>query len=103
MVYTLAGDAPAALAAIDTARAKVRAAVWKLAGTDAPDYQVSAQNPVVIDLDATLITAHWREGAGGADVYLLTELLACSVVALPDVGGCRGYRPCHGRYGRYGR
>jgi len=32
--------------------------VWKLAGRDAPDFEVSKDRPLVIDLDATLITAH---------------------------------------------
>jgi len=32
--------------------------VWKLAGTVAPDHQISAEHPLTIDLDATLITAH---------------------------------------------
>jgi len=55
---TLAADAPAALAAINTARAAVRARVWDLAGTDAPNHGASANDPLIIDLDATLITAH---------------------------------------------
>ena len=35
-----------------------RAQVWKLAGADAPDRDISAANPLVIDVDATLVTAH---------------------------------------------
>jgi len=58
LVDTLAADAPAALAAINTARARVRATAWKLAGRHAPNHLVSAEEPIVIDLDATLITAH---------------------------------------------
>ena len=58
LIDTLAADAPAALAAINTARAAVRARVWKLAGTDAPDDGTTARDPLIIDLDATLITAH---------------------------------------------
>jgi hypothetical protein len=58
LIDTLAADAPAALAAINTARAAVRARVWELAGTDAPDDGASAKDPLIIDLDATLITAH---------------------------------------------
>ena len=57
-VDALAADAPRALAAINTARATARARVWKLAGADAPDSQVSAQRPLVVDVDATLVTAH---------------------------------------------
>ena len=58
LIDTLAADAPAALAAINTARAAVRARVWELAGTDAPDDGATARDPLIIDLDATLITAH---------------------------------------------
>ena len=57
-VAALAADAPAALAAIDTARAAARARVWALAGEHAPDHQVSATAPLVIDIDATLVTSH---------------------------------------------
>ncbi len=58
LIDTLAADAPAALAAINTARAAVRARVWDLADSDAPDHQSTASDPLIIDLDATLITAH---------------------------------------------
>ena len=58
LIDTLAADAPAALAAINTARAAVQGRVWNLAGTDAPDHQATASDPLIIDLDATLITAH---------------------------------------------
>jgi len=58
LIDTLAADAPAALTAINTARAKVRARVWNLAGTDAPDHQSTVKAPLIVDLDATLITAH---------------------------------------------
>jgi len=44
------------LAAIKHARATVRERVWKMAGQDAPDFGVSSDRPLVIDLDATLIT-----------------------------------------------
>ena len=54
----LAHDAPAALAAINTARAAARARAWALAGRNAPDHQVDPSRPLVIDVDATLITAH---------------------------------------------
>jgi hypothetical protein len=32
--------------------------VWKLAGERAPDAAASAASPLVIDVDATLVTAH---------------------------------------------
>jgi len=54
----LAGDADAALAAIDRARAGARARVWTAAGVHAPDHGRDARSPLVIDLDATLVTAH---------------------------------------------
>jgi hypothetical protein len=57
-IDTLAADAPAALKAINTARAAAWARVWKLAGVHAPDYEASSARPVVIDLDATLVTSH---------------------------------------------
>jgi hypothetical protein len=56
-VDVLAADARA-LAAIHTARAAARAQVWKLAGGHAPDVGADADAPVVIDVDATLVTAH---------------------------------------------
>ena len=46
------------LAAIDAARAVARGRVWKLAGEHAPDHQATAERPLVIDVDATLVTAH---------------------------------------------
>lgn len=57
-VDTLAGDAPMALAAINTARAAARARVWALAGQHAPDHNICADDPLIIDVDATLVTAH---------------------------------------------
>jgi hypothetical protein len=57
-IDALAADAPTALAAINTARATARARVWALAGKDAPDHDIDAARPLVIDIDATLVTAH---------------------------------------------
>ncbi len=63
-VDRLAADPVAALRAIHTARAQARAAAWRLAGDHAPDHDISAGSPLVIDVDATLITAHSdKEGA----------------------------------------
>jgi hypothetical protein len=58
LVDTLAGDIDAALAAIDHARAAARARVWRLAGDQAPDHGIDAADPLIIDLDATLVTSH---------------------------------------------
>ena len=57
-IDALAADAPAALAAIDAARAAARARAWPLAGQQAPDHDVDGRRPLVIDVDATLVTAH---------------------------------------------
>ncbi len=42
-IDALAADAPAALKAIDTARAAARARAWELAGAHAPDHGASAE------------------------------------------------------------
>jgi hypothetical protein len=57
-IDVLAADAPAALAAINTARANARAVVWGLAGEHAPNAGIDADRPLIIDGDATLVTAH---------------------------------------------
>jgi hypothetical protein len=58
LIDTLAADAPAALAALASARATARARAWSLAGEHAPDSGIDASAPLVIDVDATLVTAH---------------------------------------------
>jgi hypothetical protein len=58
LIDTLAADAPAALAALATARATARTTAWSLPGAQAPDHDASAASPLVIDVDATLVTAH---------------------------------------------
>lgn len=72
-VDRLAVDVEKALKAIDAARAVARARVWELAGTHAPHAGKSADDPLVVDLDATLVTAHsekenadrtWKKGFG---------------------------------------
>ena len=57
-VDVLAADAPAALKAIDEARAAARATVWRLAGAQAPDHGTDAETPLIVDLDATLVGSH---------------------------------------------
>ena len=57
-ISALAADAPAALAAIDTARAIARKRAWKLAGGHAPNHAASARTPLIVDLDATLVGSH---------------------------------------------
>ena len=58
LIETLARDCDKALAAVDSARAHVRATAWKLAGEHAPDHGIDADHPVTVDLDATLLDAH---------------------------------------------
>ena len=58
LITTLAADADRAIAAISAARATARAAAWRAAGKHAPDAAATAESPMIIDLDATLITAH---------------------------------------------
>jgi hypothetical protein len=63
-IARLAADAPAALAAIAAARASARATAWRLAGDHAPDQGADRNLPLIIDVDATLVTAHSdKEGA----------------------------------------
>ena len=57
-IDALAADAPEALKAINTARASARAAVWARAGEHAPGHATDAGAPLVIDIDATLVTSH---------------------------------------------
>lgn len=57
-ITALAADAPKALAAIATARATARARAWTLAAEHTPDHGISIDNPLIIDLDATLTDAH---------------------------------------------
>ena len=57
-IAALAADADRVLVAIDTARQAARQAAWALAGDHAPDADASVESPLIIDLDATLITAH---------------------------------------------
>lgn len=57
-ITALAQDTDRVLAAIDGARQAARERAWGLAGAHAPDAGASPAVPLVIDLDATLITAH---------------------------------------------
>ncbi len=64
LVKTLAQDADAVEAAVEAARGEVRRRVWSLAGEHAPTAGISAESPLVIDVDATLVEAHSaKEGA----------------------------------------
>ena len=64
LVDVLAGDVDKALAAIDAARAAARKTVWARSGEHAPDHEVDHRHPLIVDADATLVTAHSdKEGA----------------------------------------
>jgi hypothetical protein len=58
LISLFAGDAPRVLRAIDAARAEARTRAWGLAGNQAPHHGASVEHPLVIDVDATLVTAH---------------------------------------------
>lgn len=58
LISLLAADAPQVLKAIDIARAEARTRAWLLAGKHAPDQGASVERPLVVDVDATLVTAH---------------------------------------------
>lgn len=58
LIRALADNADQALAAISTARTAARARVWELAGTQAPNHDSDARTPLIVDIDATLVTAH---------------------------------------------
>ena len=58
LLTLLATDVDAAERAIATARRRARESAWALAGQHAPNHAVTAKNPLVIDLDATLVTSH---------------------------------------------
>jgi hypothetical protein len=57
-IDVLAADADAALKAIDTARATARAIAWSLAGENAPDHATDVVQPLILDVDATLVGSH---------------------------------------------
>jgi hypothetical protein len=68
LIAALAEDADKAIKAIAGARQQARATVWALAGEHAPDHESTAEDPLIIDLDASLITAHSQDAARGCDV-----------------------------------
>ncbi|MGV9793139.1 IS1380 family transposase [Gordonia sp. NPDC003422] len=73
LISDLADDAVTALAAINAARAAARTLAWAAARQAAPSHGRDSSSPVIIDLDATLVTAHsekeqatptWKKGFG---------------------------------------
>ncbi|UQE75250.1 IS1380 family transposase [Gordonia sp. PP30] len=66
LIADLAKSPAAAIAAIAGARATARSRVWTLLGGHAPNAGIDAATPLIIDLDATLVTAHSdKESAAG--------------------------------------
>jgi hypothetical protein len=57
-ISVLANHAGRVLAAVAAARRVARARVWQLAGDDAPNHAATAADPLIVDLDATVVTAH---------------------------------------------
>jgi hypothetical protein len=58
LITTLAADAPKGLAVIDAARGQARAVAWARTGDRAPDHGIDIHAPLIIDIDATLVSAH---------------------------------------------
>jgi Transposase DDE domain group 1 len=58
LISTLAGDADRASTAIEAARAAARREVWRRAGAAGPDHDADHRRPLIVDVDATLVTAH---------------------------------------------
>ncbi|MGL5249106.1 MAG: IS1380 family transposase [Brooklawnia sp.] len=58
LVSRLATDADHAVAAIGRARQAARRTAWGLAGDASPGGRATVADPLIIDLDATLVTAH---------------------------------------------
>ncbi len=56
------------LRAIHAARAIARGHAWRLAGKAAPDTGIDAAHPLIIDLDATLVTSH-SDKEGSASTF----------------------------------
>ena len=62
-IAALAKNARKVERAVAAARKAARQAAWQRAGTDAPNHEISATNPVVVDIDATIILAHSQKEA----------------------------------------
>lgn len=57
-IAALARDADRVLRSVAAARKTARAVAWARAGAVAPNHDVSATNPLVVDIDATIVVAH---------------------------------------------
>jgi hypothetical protein len=70
-ISKLAAHGPAALAAIRKARATARNRAWNLAGAKAVNASASSSDPMIIDVDATIVVAH-SEKDGAAPTWKKT-------------------------------
>lgn len=68
LIAALAAESVTTLSALARARAAARKTVWELAAEHAPNHQVDEHRPLIIDLDATLLTAH-SEKQNAAPTY----------------------------------
>ena len=64
LVGALADHVEAVEAAVNRARTVVRQRAWALAGEHSPTAGISAERPLVIDIDATLVGVHLRQRGG---------------------------------------
>jgi Transposase DDE domain group 1 len=87
LIATLAADTPTALSAINAARAAARASAWSLAGCRARDQGVDETQPLVVDIDATLVTTHSRQGTGGPDLQARLRISPVVRVRRPRPAG----------------
>ena len=62
-IAALAKDAGKVERAVAAARRAARAVAWERAGERAPNRQASAANPLVVDVDATIVVAHSEKEA----------------------------------------
>lgn len=92
-IDALAADAPAALAAIEVARAAARARVWALAGRHARDHEVSATNPLVVDVDATLVGSHSEKENAAPTFKRGSASTRCALGAPPTKWGIVDHGP----------
>lgn len=62
-VAALAKDVGAVERAVAASRKAAREVAWARAGTSAPDHGISAREPLVVDIDATIVVAHSEKEA----------------------------------------
>ena len=61
-IATLGEDADRVLRAVAAARKTARQVAWQRAGKQAPNHGICAADPLVVDIDATIVVAHRRNG-----------------------------------------